>query len=195
MFNRENIILFIVFVILWVCTFITIAALINGCGSPHRNFYTESNAPGQEAPDATKWIHVSPEELNEPLENGLYVVATYVEQAGCGVPYGPSGTDTWQLWTQDGKRYLAQIGQPHVVGAVAVAQAGQPNIYVHRAHHYANGCVYEYVTQIELRKLFPYQFQGDWVQLVDVAEYEGNGGCSMSGAVCQYSMKVAGNGE
>jgi hypothetical protein len=169
------------------------ALLAASCGIPHEDYNpTDSET---EFPDATKWIHISPEEMSEPLESGIYTVGTYVEQPGCGVPYGPAGTDIWELWTQDGERYLAQVGQPHVVGAVAIAEAGQPNTYTHRAHHYSNGCVYEYVTQIKLRKHFPYQFQGDWAQLVNVAEYEGNGGCELSGAVCQYAMKVVGSGE
>ena len=191
--NYENILLLVVFLILWTLAFLTIAALIQGCGTPH--FYGENTGPEKPAPDATKWIHISPEEMNEPLEAGTYEVGTYVEQPGCGVAYGPAGMDTWELWSQDGKRFLAQIGQPHVVGAVAIAQEGQPNTYTHRAHHYSAGCVYEYITHIRLRKHFPFQFQGDWAQLVNVADYEGAGGCSLSGAVCQYSMKVAGNGE
>jgi hypothetical protein len=193
MFKLENVLLFLVFVTLWVLTFVTIAALIAGCGQPH--FYGEYTGNETPAPDATKWIHVSPEEMNEPLESGVYHVGTYVEQPGCGVAYGPAGMDTWELWVQDGQRYLVQVGQPHVVGAVAIAQAGQPNTYVHRAHHYSGGCVYEYITQIKLRKHFPYQFQGDWEQRVEAADYEGSAGCNMTGAVCRYTMKVAGNGE
>ena len=193
MFKFENALLVVLFVTFWFLTFLTITAIISGCGTPH--FYGDYAEPEVPAPDARKWIHVSPEEMNEPLEAGTYEVGSYVEQPGCGVMYGPAGMDTWQLWSQDGQRYLAQVGQPHVVGAVAVAQAGQPNTYVHRAHHYTNGCIYEYITQIKLRKHFPYQFQGDWVQLVEAANYEGSAGCNLAGFVCQYSMKVAGNGE
>lgn len=189
----ENALLVVLFVTLWVMTFLTISALISGCGQPH--FYGQHAEPEIPAPDAAKWIHISPEEMNEPLESGVYSVGSYVEEPGCGVAYGPAGMDTWQLWVQDGKRYLAQIGQPHVVGAVAIGEVGHPNIYVHRAYHYAGGCIYEYMTHIKLRKHFPYQFQGDWEQRVEATDYEGSAGCNITTAVCRYTMKVAGNGE
>jgi len=172
---------------------LAILVLASSCGSPH--FYGEYGEPETPAPDEAKWIHISTEEMAEPLESGVYYVGTYVEQPGCGVAYGPAGMDTWELWSHDGQRYLSQVGQPHVVGAVAVAQAGHPNTYVHRSHHYSAGCVYVYMTHIKLRKHFPYQFQGDWEQRVEAADYEGSSGCELSGAVCRYTMKVAGNGE
>ena len=81
------------------------------------------------------------------------------------------------------------------MGTVAIASTGEPNEFSHVAHHYSNGCIYKHVTEIRLRKYYPYRFQGEWVQYVEVAEYTGAGGCDLAGAVCQYSMKVAGAGE
>lgn len=186
----KGIFLTLVILALWLVSFILMAVVITGCGRP--NFYGDQIDKEVEAPDPTKWIHISPEELNEPLESGVYSVGTYVEDPGCGVPYGPAGLDVWELWVQDGQRYLEQVRAPGVVGAIAVGMPGHSNTYVHRAHHYSGGCVYKYVTQIKLMKIGPYRFQGEWEQIVDVVEFEGGAGCELAGSVCGYIMKVSG---
>ena len=190
MHKLKTFLLGVTIVVLGLLTFITMASIITGCRQPH--FTGDQQQDETEAVDATKWIHISPEEMREPLESGVYHVGTYVERPGCGFAYGPAGMDVWELWSQDGKRYLTQQGTPAVVSAVATAMPGHPNTYVHRAHHFSGGCIFKYVTQITLRKIGPMQFQGEWEQLVDAVEFEGGGGCSISGSVCGYLMKVAG---
>jgi hypothetical protein len=87
MHKLKTFLLGVTIVVLGLLTFITMASIITGCRQPH--FTGDQQQDEIEAVDATKWIHISPEEMREPLESGVYHVGTYVERPGCGFAYGP----------------------------------------------------------------------------------------------------------
>ena len=63
----KGILLTLVILALWLVSFILMTVVITGCGRP--SFNGDHVDKEVEAPDPTKWIHISPEELNEPLHN------------------------------------------------------------------------------------------------------------------------------